>query len=238
MIYRIVLRLPSILKRTGSGAKTCSTTPTPTKYNTCKPNSRPEFVWIGFQHQQAKIQHPSDNQPPLPQATYSTIRSCTRSGKVTVSKKGWKRRFSTKKRTPLSALKVNNHYNDLNNNSNVETPPDFKIYDELPQTLASVADIRTPPPKKMPSATAAILSTPLPPIPARKPRHLFNNDNQHQYVEISPIMDRRLKKPKQPQGNGPLFLPRNTSTGLLAPRRVTEPLYWEADFMYSSTLLV
>ena len=230
--FRIVLRLPSILKRTSSGAKTCSsTTPTPSKYNNCKPNNNgAEFVWIGFK-QPKQQQQPSDNLPP--QATYSTIKSCTRSGKVTVSKKGWKKRFTTKKRTPLSALKVNNHLNDFNNNSNVETPPDFKIYDELPQTLASIADIRTPQPKIKPSATAAILSTPLPPIPARKPRHLFNNDNQHQYVELSPILDRRLKKSKQPKGNGPLLLP-----NILGPRRVAEPLYWEADFMYSSTLLV
>ena len=158
-----------MMRSSRKGAKTCSIQ-TPVNNNK-QINKTAEFQWIGFQQ---KSNTKCVNTLEEPNAMYSTIRSA-RSAKIAVSKKSWKKRFSTlklRKKTPL-AQQLNFNYN---NNNNVETPPDFKIYDFIPQPpMQHKKTPNTPHMPKMITNTTpvmlrprpSIITTPLPPIPGR-----------------------------------------------------------------------
>ena len=198
------MRLPSILKRKSSGAKTCSTlTPVSSTFNTCKSKKSPEFVWIGYQQ--------GNNQQDNQHINYGT-RTSKKNLPKSVTKKTAKRKLIFKKSTPISALKVNCHLSNLNRNINIETPPDFKIYDDLPQNLQFL-NAKTPTSSK--SQKCTILSTPLPPIPARKPRVLFSGN---------------------PMNRDKYFM--HSYDDLLAFNAPQPSLYWQNDFINTNTLII
>ncbi len=209
---RIVLRIPTILKRKTSGAKSCSTlTPVSSTFTTCKSKKSPEFVWIGYHHNQQGNNPPADNHL----SRVSTRSSNKKNLQQSFKKKTAKRKLIFKNTTtPISALKVKCHLANLNRNiSNIETPPDFKIYDELPQTLQFLN-------AKTPTLTngrkCTILSTPLPPIPARKPRILFAVN--------------------QPLNQNRYFM--HSYDDLLAFNAPQPTLYWENNFINTNTLII
>ncbi len=192
---RIVLRIPSILKRKSNGAKSCSTlTPVSSTLTSCKSKKTPEFVWIGY-HQQGN--NPADNQ----HIRYGT-RSSNKNLHLSVKQKTVKRKLIFNKTSPISALKVNCHLANLNRNiNNIET-------------------VLTPTPTSTPTSRkgqkCTILSTPLPPIQARKPRVLFADN--------------------QPLNQNKYFM---HSYGDLLAFNVSQPtLYWENDFINTNTLII
>ncbi len=206
------MRIPGILKRKSSRAKSCTTlTPVSSTFTACKSKKSPEFVWIGYHQQQQGNNPPADNQP-----SRVCIRSSSKKNlpQQSIKKKTAKRKLIFKNTTPISALKVKCHLANLNRNSNnIETPPDFKIYDELPQTLQFLNG-KTPTSTKGKKCT--ILSTPLPPIPARKPRILFADNkplNQNRYFMHS-------------------------YDDLLAFNAPQPTLYWENNFTNTNTLII
>ena len=184
-----------------------------------------EFEWIGYPHAANTniLVKPTQN---ASTEIYSTIKS-TKSAKVNISKKGWKRRFGGNTNRKSSKKIV-----EKNNNSTIKDYPDFKIYDcEAPDFKIYDDFTHFLPPKTTPikGKETTIVTTPIPSLPARKrPRNLFNNDiNNHDYFEISPLVERRPK-----MGTGLRLAVHNNKI------RRFESLQWEADLMYSHSLVV
>ena len=184
-------------------------------------NTVNEFEWIGYPHAANTniLVKPTQN---ASTEIYSTIKS-TKSAKVSVSKKGWKKRFGGNRKASKKIVEKNNNriiedYPDFK----IYEAPDFKIYDDFNHFL---------PPKTTPikEKESTIVTTPIPPIPARKrQRNLFNNDiDNHDYFEISPLIERRPK-----MGTGLRLAVHNNKI------RRFESLQWEADLMYSHSLVV